>query len=140
MTESELWYWMMDGNYPPAWETDFITLDRRATATLLKDVKTTRWVGHNKPPKPVTLKNGSKVKVVMASRMGDVGITDNLNAHNGYIYRVQCVEDIIKVGDAEVKLSPENLLVDIKLIEDPRTELVKKAFAVPRSKESKNED
>ena len=31
---------------------------------------------------------GKTVKVVMASRFGDLGITDNLNAQNGYCVRV----------------------------------------------------
>lgn len=35
-----------------------------------------------------TIPAGTKVKIVMVSRFGDVGITDNLEAENGYGARV----------------------------------------------------
>ncbi len=35
---------------------------------------------------------GNRVRVVMASRLGDVGITKNLDAENGYSLRVQIEE------------------------------------------------
>jgi hypothetical protein len=35
---------------------------------------------------------GTRVKIVMASRMGDVGITDNLEADNGYHLRIMIDE------------------------------------------------
>ncbi len=34
------------------------------------------------------MKAGARVRVVMASRFGDVGITPNLNAAHGYVARV----------------------------------------------------
>jgi len=38
------------------------------------------------------VKNGDRVRVVMASRLGDVGITTNLDAENGYKVRVNIEE------------------------------------------------
>lgn len=43
-------------------------------------------------PKLFATYNGKTVRVVMASRMGDVGITSNLNAENGYECRVMVEE------------------------------------------------
>jgi hypothetical protein len=124
MTETKLWEWMMEGNYPPNYDKNYVSLERRATAKLTKDVHTTRWQGHGKKEKKITLQAGSKVKVVMASRLGDVGITNIMNAHNGYIYRVQCVEAEM-MGQV---IGPENLLTDISPIEDPDTSKLALAF------------
>ena len=48
------------------------------------------WHGHGTDPEftPHVMAKGSKVKVVMCSRFGDVGITPNLDAEYGYIARV----------------------------------------------------
>ena len=49
----------------------------------------------------------------MASRFGDVGITDDLNAEAGYHYRSYCVE-----GECHGQTThPAGLLTDIELIE-----------------------
>ena len=58
-----------------------MTETRRALATVSKDTK--------------TIKAGTRVKVVMASRFGDVGITTDLTRDRGYDTRVQCVESDI---------------------------------------------
>jgi hypothetical protein len=42
--------------------------------------------------------DGTRVRVVMASRMGDVGITDDLTAENGYSIRVN-VEELTDFTD-----------------------------------------
>jgi len=42
--------------------------------------------------------DGQRVRVVMASRMGDVGITADLNADHGYQKRV-AVADLTNFGD-----------------------------------------
>ncbi len=42
--------------------------------------------------------DGKRVRVVMASRMGDVGVTDRLDAENGYSRRC-AVADLIDFGD-----------------------------------------
>lgn len=47
----------------------------------------------------VPLVAGRRVRVVMASRLGDVGITTNLAAEHGYILRLG-VEDLDLFGDA----------------------------------------
>lgn len=59
-------------------------------ATLREPVELSTWHGHFAKPEFTyrTLPVGSKVKIVMASRFGDVGITDNLDAENGYGARV----------------------------------------------------
>jgi len=46
------------------------------------------WTGKNPDMQSVHMKAGSRVRVVMASRFGDVGITHNLKARNGYCARV----------------------------------------------------
>jgi len=40
-----------------------------------------------------------RVRVVMASRLGDLGITENLKAEDGYQYRVH-VDDLSNFSDA----------------------------------------
>lgn len=50
-----------------------------------------KWLAHNvlggRPPCYATYQ-GKRVKLIMASRLGDVGITENFNAANGYTNRV----------------------------------------------------
>jgi len=131
MTETELWEWMMDGNYPPGHMTHFVKLKRRAFAVLARDVIFNKWQGHDKKDKVETILAGTKVKVVMASRMGDVGITDNLKVDNGYHYRVNCIEgewDVMGDGKELIPLKPEGLLLNIEPVEDPNPDKVKKAF------------
>ena len=43
---------------------------------------------YTEKPLPV----GTRVKIVMASRMGDVGITDDLSAEHGYHLRIDISE------------------------------------------------
>lgn len=47
-----------------------------------------RWRDSWGVPKLFATHNGKRVRVVMASRMGDVGITPNLNRESGYADRV----------------------------------------------------
>lgn len=58
--------------------------------TLRETVVGQQWHGHYADPEftPVTMEAGSKVKVVMCSRFGDVGITPDLTVDHGYIARV----------------------------------------------------
>ena len=49
-------------------------------ATLNTEVTPTEWVPH--------IKSGTRVRVVMASRLGDVGVTRDLGANHGYEVRV----------------------------------------------------
>ena len=124
MTEEELWTWMMDGNYPPGYpgtpEKPIPKLHRTACATLARDTDVSKWQGHDKPKKHETWPAGKRVKVVMASRFGDVGITDDLKASRGYHCRIQCVEAEFPFGGETRLLKPENLLIDIEPIKDPR--------------------
>lgn len=168
MTETELWEWMMDGNYPPGYpdmdQPELCKLNRRAFATLSRDVQYKETV--TQKPQPVrkgfrqpsnnktkanqwwkkgrrgpavgrevevikTLEKGSRVNVVMASRMGDVGITPNLEAEHGYVVRINCIEDdwdMFGDGKQIIPLKPEGILVDIEAVEDSRTDKVKLAF------------
>lgn len=52
-----------------------------------------KWIGKGKP-EPVLFADykSNRVRVVMASRFGDVGITHNLKAQNGYDIRVSVAE------------------------------------------------
>ena len=71
-----------------------------------------------------TMSKGSRVNIVMASRMGDVGITQNLEAEHGYSVRIDCVENEFM----DVIRKPQGILIDIMPIEDPRPDKVKLAF------------
>lgn len=55
---------------------------------LLIEVKGSKWNGHNEPETPFVWEEGKVVKVVMVSRFGDCGITDDLDAEFGYHTRV----------------------------------------------------
>lgn len=57
------------------------SIDARAFATLGKDV--------NRPDLNVFWKKGTRVKVVMVSRLGDFGLTLDLKADHGYSIRVE---------------------------------------------------
>ena len=123
MNEQELWQWMMEGNYPQRKEgesaCDHILRSehRTATATLTKDVVGKRYKQYWDQQEPqfddVTLKAGCRVKVVMASRFGDVGITDDLTVENGYIHRTLCTESGFPDGKIH---QPSGLLTDISTV------------------------
>ena len=59
-------------------------------ATTREPVKMRTWHGHGANPEFTheTLPVGSRVKIVMVSRFGDVGITDDLTAEMNYRARV----------------------------------------------------
>lgn len=58
--------------------------------TLKREVKFQIWHGHGAKPEFTyrMVPAGTKVKIVMVSRFGDVGITDNLAAEYGYSARI----------------------------------------------------
>ena len=147
MTEEELWNWMMEGNYPPGYpdmeRPELVALERRAFATIAKDVKYQAEVkrkvlipalirkGKTTRTITKTLKEGTRVKVNMASRMGCVGITDYLDADYGYDVRINCIEgewDMFGDGKQMIPLKPEGILIDIEPVEDSRTDKVEIAF------------
>ncbi len=106
MTESELWNRMMDGKGKGPY------LFPQAFATLSRPITLRKWRGHNAVPEYdlIPLLAGTKVRVVMASRFGDVGITDDLAATSGYHYRTTCVPD-------DQGTEPAGLLENIEMIE-----------------------
>ena len=75
-------------------------------ATLKRDTSYTESTPIPSPPPfvwamvhdTVTIPAGSRVRVVMASRFGDVGITPNLEEVHGYVARVS-VEDLTDFGE-----------------------------------------
>ncbi len=113
MTETELWCAMMQGRRSTP-------LYPQAFAMLTKPIVMRKWQGHRKTPEwlEMPLPAGALVRVVMASRFGDVGITDNLSAESGYHYRSNAVAGEVHGNHVE----PAGLLTDIRLIEKPATE------------------
>lgn len=71
---------------PSDWPFRFATLNER---TRLRD-----WPDHKRDQRgePILecrwVPAGTKVRVVMVSRFGDVGITDDLTAETGYLARI----------------------------------------------------
>lgn len=66
---------------PPAL---FATLKEAATGRTYLG----HWIGNEPAIKDIPLAAGQRIRVVMASRFGDVGITPSLEAKNGYVLRV----------------------------------------------------
>ena len=121
INQEQLWNWMWDGKYPPGYpDMDRLwlkPLERRAYATLTEKISY-HEPGHFK----TRIKKGTRVKVVMVSRMGDIGITTDLTADNGYSFRIQCVDGSFEYNGVSIPIEPENILTNIKLIEDPNAE------------------
>ncbi|MBD3262038.1 MAG: hypothetical protein GF334_10310 [Candidatus Altiarchaeales archaeon] len=111
MNMEELWNLMMDRNHFTNPEPDI-----RAYATLAEPVTLRRWGGHGKEDLVETLPAGTRINVVMASRFGDVGISDNLSAENGYGARIQCT-DLLNDDDSIWVPAQEGLLIDIEIRE-----------------------
>jgi len=151
MTETEVWEWMMEGNYPPGYpdmdQLDLVPLERRAIATLSADVPYTEEVKRKvitpamrrkgKTTREIveTLRKGTKVKIVMASRMGVVGITPDLDATRGYCVRIPCIETDY-VG---YPIEPTGLLTNIEPIEDNRPEAAPAHAAIAAEKAKPSE-
>lgn len=70
-------------------------------ANLRKPLTTEHYAGHWEDGEPVMNKvdceAGQRVKIVMVSRFGDVGITEDLEAENGYGSRVM-LDDLCGFG------------------------------------------
>lgn len=91
MTGQKLWEAMMDTKADnTAWDCENNRPKRdvwkflQAFALLKRDVTYRIWNGHGKENTVYTLPKGTKVRVVMSSRFGSVGICDDLNAIQGY--------------------------------------------------------
>lgn len=54
----------------------------------LQEVSDQQWKDDQPKFNKVHCASGTRVKIVMVSRFGDVGITEDLNAENGYGCRV----------------------------------------------------
>lgn len=72
------------------WHCDDILAVRSAPDCVLAFLEVARAPAnrHGKTPPLFATYHGQRVRVVMASRFGDVGITENLDAQNGYGLRV----------------------------------------------------
>lgn len=68
---------------PNEWPTRFATVKRDIAATKFHG-----WDNGEACKSKYTITAGTRVKIVMASRFGDVGITDDLMAEHGYVARV----------------------------------------------------
>lgn len=94
VTFDELFY----VKYPPNYGSNFTLLSTwgrfEVYAELTRDQEMHKWQGHNKSPEFIKhiAKKGTTVRVWMISRMGDVGVTDNLVNPTGYDSRGLDVE------------------------------------------------
>ena len=111
MNQEQLWEHLFDlkcknSDYP------------RALATLSKDIPV--YESNNDEDEDEdggmkvgrVIKAGTRVNVVMASRFGDLGITDDLKAEQGYDARVQSVEGEFMGHQIE----PNECLTDIVVV------------------------
>lgn len=80
-----------DENVPEQWVPHQPKTWPWRIARLKADTQFRRWHGHNAKPEfsQYTVTAGTLVKIVMVSRFGDVGITTDLSAENGYGARVE---------------------------------------------------
>jgi hypothetical protein len=71
-------------------------------ATLTRDIAVTvpapDWM-KDRPARTISLPAGSRIRVTMASRFGDVGISDNLGSPDGYLTRLP-LSELGNFGDA----------------------------------------
>ena len=66
----------------------------QAFATLTRAKEVLVWHGHDADPEYTDriISAGTRVRIIMASRFGDLGITDDLNAPRGYDGRIQVID------------------------------------------------
>jgi hypothetical protein len=114
MSMKKLWLLMMGRNHFSNPEPDI-----RAFATLTGAVTLYHWNGGGKNPefREEVLPPGTRINVVMASRFGDVGITNNMGAVQGYEARIQCVDALDEYGAISIP-AQEGLLIDIETREE----------------------
>jgi len=107
VTMRDLWSLMMERNH---WSKPGPRV--RAHARLGKPLKCGK----------IDWRKGRLVNVVMASRFGDVGLTDNLDAFHGYDVRVQCVDWYGE--DGSTRLAEPDMLTDIEVryVKEPEPE------------------
>jgi len=96
ITRNTLTFWELfnlkyPANYPEELELRFFWGKLKIEAETKEDIEMNVWSGKQPVDENISkhiCKKGSKVLVTMASRMGDIGITDNLTNPNGYNTRV----------------------------------------------------
>jgi|688.fasta_scaffold2758658_1 hypothetical protein len=81
---------------PDTWQYKFATLRKPVEMWNYKQ----RWVGNEPQFDKVMCPAGTRVKIVMVSRFGDVGITEDLTKETGYGARVP-LEDLCDFGETE---------------------------------------
>ena len=88
------------------------------TATTKKDFEMNVWNGTHpveENSKKHICKAGTRVRIWMVSRFGDVGITDNLKDSHGYDARID-VEDLEDLDIQNVKPEPKKPLEGIPTV------------------------
>jgi hypothetical protein len=86
----------MDTDYPAgSWQPHKPKTWPWVFGTVKQPTKLEEWIDHKRDPvtlAPIMVERwipaGTKVKIVMVSRFGDVGITDDLTAERNYLARV----------------------------------------------------
>lgn len=103
-------------------------------ADLKEDQVGNQFVGHSgmNPTKTVKMKAGRRVRVVMASRFGDVGISPNLKRQYGYILRLS-IADLTNFSENPER--PERTAAGVMDLVQQETvcSIVAKALGVPMS-------
>lgn len=81
-TEQELWEHLFDAKCEHRWS------DMTGYAEMAKDGPAIKYdLSVSREGERLTIPAGTTVKIVMVSRMGDLGVTPDLEAQNGYIAR-----------------------------------------------------
>lgn len=72
--------------------------DYSAYITAAKPIMLRKWQGHGADPEYIEeeIPPGQTLKIVMVSRFGDCGLTDNLEAVNGYHVRLNFDDSALK--------------------------------------------
>ena len=80
-----------------------------AYVTTADYVTLNKWQGHNGQPEylETIVPPGTTLKIVMVSRFGDCGLTDDLSAENGYHIRLQFDSPLIKDLRWEPEQTPD---------------------------------
>lgn len=79
---------------PETWDFRFATLKNPVEMRHY----TQRWVDNEPQFDTVACPAGTRVKIVMVSRFGDIGITEKLDAEYGYAARVH-LDDLCNFGN-----------------------------------------
>ena len=92
---------------------------KTAYCTVARPLVLHKWNGSHPPEQNMTdvvVQPGATLKIVMVSRLGDVGLTDDLDAENGYHLRVNPEDG--EIGDIRWDRTPTWPEPDGKIDED----------------------